>query len=132
MKNVYPFLLLCVLVMFACAKEAQIDPLAAESESCDKQVQARVEFQAVNEDGSEDFYYLVLMDKTGRDIESVFSSALPSKYKEVGLLVDANYKLTEDLHKYVVCLDGHQVDPENPDYSELRVVNLCEVTETKN
>jgi len=132
MKNVIPFFLFTFVLLIGCSKDAKLDLDTKEDKTCYMQNPSRVEYQEVNVDGTENFYYLVLMDKNGVDLKSVYSPNIPSKFQTVGTLIDVVYTPAKELHKYVVCLAGHQIDPANPDYSEMGIVDLCEVTETKN
>jgi hypothetical protein len=130
MKTLLPLFLFGILLLSSCAKQEQIN--LSEESSCTNQTQARVEFVAVNEDGSDDFYYLVLQDAAGNDLSAVYSPRIPTNYKKIGTLVNVNYRSTSLIHKYIVCLAGHQIDPANPDFSEMPIVEVCDIAETKN
>ena len=132
MKNLIPILAFSLFLLVSCTKSDPIEPIAEVKTPCVEQTQARVEYMIVNEDGTDGFYYLVMMDAAGNDLTNVYPNNLPVNLRQEGALIDINFGKTGKMYQFIVCLAGHQIDPANPDYQEMARVNLCNAESSKN
>ena len=124
MKSLFYFLLLCTVIL-NCTPTAIDPPAEAEEKVCTNTVTATVQYMKVNESGTEDFYYLLLVDPESGTEQIVFPSSLSSKYHSVGTEIEVNYSPTQKIHEYIVCLAGHTIDPDNPDISTMPIIDVC-------
>lgn len=124
MKNMVLFVLL--VASFSCSKE---DVLYTASESdliCDNSTIATVEFMTASVSGVDDFYYLRVIDAENGKEELVYPQKLNESYKVSGTKVKLNFAFTSEVYDYIICLPGHQIDANNPDVSDMRIISICE------
>ena len=130
MKSWIPFLALCLFVLSSCTKSEVTAPVEEDVKLCDTNEEATVQRMVVNEDGTEFFYYLELNGSTTSDV-MLFPKNLSVKYQVEGMKVQVEFGKLPTLHSYIVCLEGHQIDPANPDVRYMSMVEVCSVEEAK-
>jgi len=124
MRSFLPILALCLLIFSSCTKSETAQPAEEEKLLCNTSAEATVNRMILNEDGSEYFYYLQFENAPVVD-KVVFPKNLSSSFQQEGLKVMVDFSKTSDFHTYVVCLEGHQFDPENPDTQSMPIVQVC-------
>lgn len=127
------FLLILSIVLFiplsACNKSEIAEEASANSLDCKTSTKAVVRKQILNESGTEFFYYLAV-DTNISGSNLVFPSYLDPNLRVDGKPLEIRYSPTSLKHNFVICLSGHNYDPNNPDEQSMPVVNVCKATAT--
>ena len=118
-------ILTCILVLGGCAKQEIAEPEEEPQKLCSQTATATVQYMKVTETGEENFYYLVVQDPiTGQEL-ILYPTYLRDEYKEEGTKIEIAFDLTEKIHEYIICLEGHVHDPEDPHIYTMPVADLC-------
>lgn len=125
MKQMVIFFL--VIACFSCSKEEAIFSSLESISDCDNSTVAVVEFMTASVSGVDDFYYLRIVDEENGKEELVYPKQLSVSYKENGTKLKVNFAYTSDIYRYIICLPGHQLDANNPDESEMRIIDICDI-----
>jgi hypothetical protein len=119
---------LCTLACFlSCSKSEIQNADALNSLGCNNTTKATVKKEMLNESGSDYFYYLAI-DGNIKGSNTVFPDLLPSYLQEEGKHINVRFSTTEQKHTYIVCLAGHTMDPNNPDYQSMPMIQVCNAT----
>lgn len=124
MKNLVWLVIL--IACFSCSKEQPLLFENQESVICDNSMTAVVDYMTAEVTGEDDFYYLRIIDKGNGKEEFVYPQKLKESYKVIGTEVNLNFAFTSEIYGYIICLPGHQLDANNPEVSEMRIINICE------
>lgn len=125
-------LVLCVVLLIplsSCNKAELTEEASSSSLDCKATTKAVVRKQSLNENGSEFFYYLAVDTNIGGS-NLVFPSYLDPNYRVDGKQLEIRYNTTSLKHTFVVCVAGHNFDPNNPDEQTMPVVNVCKASAT--
>lgn len=118
-----------VIILLACLSCSKEEPQFLISEpavTCDKSTIATVEFMTASVSGVDDFYYLRVVDEQNGKEELVYPQKLNESYKVSGTKIKLNFAFTAEVYDYIICLPGHQIDANNPDVSDMRIISICE------
>lgn len=118
------------MLLFACLSCSKEQPLLIETEQsviCDNSMAAVVEYMTAEVTGEDDFYYLRIIDEGNGKEESVYPQSLKESYKVIGTEVNLNFAFTSEMYGYIICLPGHQLDANDPEVSEMRMISICDV-----
>ena len=107
-------LCLGLFILTGCTKSDDLTPQEEEAISCHYTAEATVQRMVLNENGTEFFYYLEF-DPSFPELQIVFPKNLPVTYWQEGMKVEVAFAKTDQLYDYIVCLAGHQINPNNPD-----------------
>ncbi len=130
-QHFFLMILLCVALAAACTKTDtfvnEVDlSLRAEALPCAAIGVAVVQRMDLNHDGSEYFFYLQVME--GEQVTAeVFPGILAARYTVPGLTLTFRYRVTQLLHRYVLCIDGETYDPESGEELTMPVVEVCSI-----
>ena len=125
MKLLLPTIVL--LSFMSCTKTSVKSEDAAKNFGCSSSTKATVKKEMLNETGTEYFYYLEVETNIGGS-NRVFPDLIPTNFQEVGKRLNIRYNSTEEKHTYIQCLAGHTMDPNNPDYVSMPLVQVCNAT----
>lgn len=126
MKNLSLFLF--ILACLSCStEEVEFTSAVENSISCDNSALATVELMTASVSGVDDFYYIRIEDLQSGKEEFVYPKQLNESYKESGTEIKMNFAFTSEVYDYIICLPGHQIDANNPDVSDMRIIEICDV-----
>lgn len=129
MKTLLATLFLIATVAWSCAPPTEtVVPQAEKAERCHLQSDAIVELQEAGHDGTDPFWYLVLLNEKGERKEEVHPHQLATTLQELGKKVRITYhfNLLEDFQYVSAC--GNGVEGEET-IESIREVFVCEISE---
>ncbi len=126
MKQFANLLLLTIFsILAACTPQSVAEPEEEPEEICETTTTATVHYMQTTTSGDEDFYYLVLTDPgTGQEME-VFPTSLSADLQVEGLEIEINYSISPKVYEYIICLEGHVLDPDNPHTYKMPIADVC-------
>lgn len=123
----YIVLILFVIACFSCSKEEVQFTSVENAIACDESNFGTVELMTASVSGVDDFYYIRIQDPESGKEELVFPKQLNESFKENGTKIKMNFAFTSEVYDYIICLPGHQIDANNPDVSDMRIISICDV-----